>query len=78
MRSRDYEDGYDRALAEAAVSVQTMDKKLKDMERQLMWLIAASGGRVVVPRSLMQRFDRPIFERSFDPENDAVVYRVTV
>jgi hypothetical protein len=78
MRSRDYEDGYDKALSEAAVSVQTMDEKLRDMERAFWTVVAASGGKMSVPRSLLMRFDNPTWEIRRDDANDCVVYSVKI
>ena len=78
MRSRDFEDGYDKAMAEAAGSVQTMDAKLRDMERALWAVVAASGGSVSVPRTVMTRFDNPEWTVRIDDANDCVVYSVKV
>ena len=73
-----WQEGYDTALAEAAASVQAMDRKLRDMELAFWSVVAASGGAVSVPRSLLQRFDKLSWEVRRDDANDCVVYRVTV
>lgn len=77
-RTRDYEDGYDAALAEAATASDVMSRKLRDMERLFWAAVAASGGTVAVPRSLLYRFDNPKWSVMEDVANDRVVYKVTV
>lgn len=74
----DAERDYDRALLKSACAVQAMDEKLRDMERQLWSVIAAAGGNVCVPRSLLARFDNPKWEIEEDVANNAIIYRVTI
>lgn len=59
MRSRDFEDGYDKAIAEAAGSVQVMDRKLTDATRMLWAVVAACGGEVRVPYREFYRLQNP-------------------
>jgi hypothetical protein len=74
----DFDRGYDKAVSEAAGAVLEMDIKLRRMERMFWAVVAANGGQISVPRSLLVRFERPLWEFSFDEANDAVVYKVTV
>ena len=78
MRSRDFKDGYDKALSEAAGSVQAMDEKVRDMERALWAIVASAGGKVSVPRSVLNRFDNPKWVVRHDDANDCVVYSVQI
>lgn len=76
MRSRDFQDGYDQALAETAGAVQAMDLKLRDIERTLWAVVAASGGSVAVPRALMATMYKPEWEIRRDDATDCIVYSV--
>lgn len=64
--------------AEVVASVQMMDAKLRDMERAFWSVVAASGGRVCVPISLLHRFENPKWEIERDDANWQIIYRVTV
>lgn len=78
IKSRDFEDGYDTALSEAAGSVEALDRKCREMERVFWAVVAASGGTVSVPHSLLARFNNPKWEIRRDDANDCVIYKVTV
>lgn len=48
--NRDFERGYDKALAEVAAAVQAMDRKLDSAMALIKALIRSSGGSVFVGR----------------------------
>ena len=48
MSGTDYQSGYDDALAEAAASVEAMDRKLRDTERLVMAMVKSAGGKLFV------------------------------
>ena len=78
MRSREYEDGYDAAMAEAAGAVQLMDRKVRDLERALAAAVVAAGGSVDIPRSLLVRCNKFEIIRHTDEANDCIVFRAKV
>ena len=51
--NRDFERGYDQALAEAAASVQAMDRKLTAAMELINALIRSAGGSLFVGREAM-------------------------
>jgi hypothetical protein len=45
---KDAERDYDRALADGAAAVEVMDRKLREVRRQLAAIVLAVGGRIEV------------------------------
>lgn len=57
MRSREFQDGYDSALAEAAGSVEEMSRQVTDARRMLVAAAISSESGLVINDGALSRVD---------------------